>query len=42
MRILVLQDMVKRIIDFEAIHQVTRLPVHHVWVANWNRFFSIT
>jgi hypothetical protein len=29
-RIVILQNMVKIVIDFEAVRQVTRVPVHHV------------
>jgi hypothetical protein len=30
----VLQNMAKKIIDFDAIRQVTRVPVHQVWATN--------
>jgi hypothetical protein len=41
-RILVLQNMMKPIIDFKAIRRVARVPVHHVWASNWNTFFYLT
>jgi hypothetical protein len=40
-RIVILQNMVKKIIDFKAIRQVTRVPVHHFWTTNWNTFYSL-
>jgi hypothetical protein len=41
-RIVILQNMTKKIIDFEAIRQATRVPLHHVWATNWNMSLYLT
>jgi hypothetical protein len=37
-----MQNMVKKGIDFEAIRQMTRVPVRQVWATNWNTFLYLT
>jgi hypothetical protein len=41
-RIIILQNMIKRVFDFPQLTGASKVPLLHVWATNWNTFFYLT